>query len=196
MWLGMGYSLGWYYTFTYYGHAGWPMPLMDACAAIILYYFSVLNVATEIQAVHWMIVFPAAGALWTGAIWYSAPKFGLSRPRLARWVLQVSLGALPIVLAGPPMAAVAAHTESGLSAQRMIDVALRHGFVNPAGWLTPLYFSLGLCGAAWQFAAYRRTFSGSLYRSFTHLLTSAVLTVITACVVGAVVGLPLRLALE
>lgn len=196
LWLGLAFSLGWYYTFTYYGHAGWPMPLVDACAAIIIYYFSVLNVDTEIQAAHWMLVFPLAGAIWTTAIWLLAPRFGQTRPPLARWCFLMALSALPIVLASPPTAFLAGETSEGFRAQRMIDVALRHGVVAPAGWLTPLYFSLGVAGLLMQLFAYRRTFPGPVYRALLHLLIASVATVLASCVAGAALGLPLRIWLE
>lgn len=60
-WLALAVSLGWYYTVTYFGAVGWPMPSVETLGVLFLYYFSVLNVATEIQAVHWLLVFPLRG---------------------------------------------------------------------------------------------------------------------------------------
>jgi hypothetical protein len=196
LWLGLAFSLGWYYTFTYYGHAGWPMPMVDVCAAIILYYFSVLNVDTEIQAIHWMLVFPIAGALWAWAIWFLAPRFKQERPPLSHWALALSTSASPILLAGPAMALLAAKTDADFSTQRMIDVALRHGFVTPPAWLSPLFLLLGLLGLGWQIVAYQRCFKAPLFLALLHTLAAALLTVTTACVVSAAAAIPLRHWLE
>ncbi len=196
LWTGLGFSLGWYYTFTYYGHAGWPMPMVEVCAAIILYYFSVLNAATEIQAIHWMCVFPVAGALWAGEVWHLALYFGRKRPQLSRWLLDMSLSAVPVAIAGPAMTLVAGKTDAGFSGQRMIDVALRHGFVDPPGWLSPLYFALGLLGLGWQVYAYQRHFPGPVFRGLIHTLVAALLTILAACVIGATLSVPLRSILE
>jgi hypothetical protein len=35
LWLGLAFSLGWYYTFTYYGRSGWLMPLPEACGGLL-----------------------------------------------------------------------------------------------------------------------------------------------------------------
>lgn len=67
-WLALSVSLGWYYTVTYFGAIGWPMPSVETIGALVLYYFSVINAATEIQAVHWLAVFPISGFLWAALL--------------------------------------------------------------------------------------------------------------------------------
>jgi len=196
LWLGLGFSLGWYYTFTYYGHAGWPMPMVEVCASIILYYFSVLNVDTEIQAIHWMLVFPAAGALWATEVWHLARHFNRKRPSISQWFLQLSFSAVPIAIAGLAMAVFAGKTDSGFSAQRMMDVALRRGFVDPPDWLSLLYLVLAGLGLAWQVYVYRRNFPGSMFSGLMHTLVAALLTILAACIIGGIISIPMRLILE
>lgn len=196
IWLGVAFSLGWYYTFTYYGHAGWPMPMIEPCAALVLYYFSVLNVDTEIQAVHWMLVFPAAGFLWAWALRFTAPRFGAERPPYARLALLLALGAVPMALPGPWMMWVAGQTDAGFDVNRMIAVALRRGHVLPWPGLSPMYFALGLLGLAIEVAAYARLFGRPLARAIAHYAASAVLLTVSACVLAAVAAWPLRWALE
>lgn len=76
LWLLLGFSLGWYYTFTYYWRSGWPMPTVECCGTLIMYYFSVVTAATPVQAVHWMAVFPPAGVIWAALLTLTAPRFG------------------------------------------------------------------------------------------------------------------------
>ena len=195
LWLGLGFSLGWYYTFTYYGRSGWPMPTPEPCAALVLYYFSVLNLATEIQAVHWMLVFPLSGVLWAFALWFTAPRFRAAppapRPAFSRLHLHLAVAALPMIVPGPVMACMAARTATGFSFGHMIDVALRHSTYAPPVWLTPLYFTLGLCALAWQVRVYYRTFRPAPGNPWLHFFASAILLVLLACLLGAAVGFAL-----
>ena len=107
LYLGLGFSLGMYYTIAYYGRAGWPMPLPEGISALILYYFSVLNEPTVVQAIHWMVLFPVAGALWALLLVITAPFFGVRRPLFSLTFVRFGLTALPLTLAGPCMAFVA-----------------------------------------------------------------------------------------
>lgn len=202
-WAALGFSLGWYYTFTYYGHAGWPMPMPESCNAIILYYFSVLNVATEGQAVHWMLAFPAAGALWAfslhGIYRCLAHKSWLTRVEpspLAQTACRLALATLPIGVLGPWMAWLAGASRGGFSFERMMAVALRRGNVSPWPWLTPLYFGTGLLCLVLEIRACRRSFPLPVIQSALHFVVSVVLLTVLACLAGALLGLPLRLVFE
>lgn len=196
VWLGVGFSMGWYYTFTYYGRAGWPMPVPEVCASLILYYFSVLNVDTEIQAVHWMLVFPAAAGLWVASLRVLAGKMGAKLPPFAGTYLMFSLAALPMALPGPWTAWIAAATPDGPTWARMMAVALRRGSVSSWQWLSPMYFGLGLASFGLQVLAYRRLFPGRAARPWVHYPLSGILLVLASAVTGAVAALPLRALLE
>jgi len=196
LWLGLGLSLGWYYTFTYYGRSGWPMPLPDCCAALILYYFSVLNAPTEIQAVHWMLVFPMAGILWVFALWGLAPFFGGRRPAFDRTLFRISLASLPLVAPAAWMTYIAGNTADGFTRERMFLVALRRANVSPWTWLSPLYLALGLLALALQVYLYRKSFGLHCKKAWQHFMASAILLTVLACVVGALAGMPLRLCFE
>ena len=110
IWLALGLGLGWYYTVTYYGRSGWPMPTPDVCSALVLYYFSVLNVATEGQAVHWLVVFPVAGMLWVTALWALAPRFHGNRPPFDRALFWFALTSVPMIVPAPWMSFIAGVT--------------------------------------------------------------------------------------
>ncbi|MCC6694399.1 MAG: hypothetical protein IT365_02105 [Candidatus Hydrogenedentes bacterium] len=196
IWLGIGFSLGWYYTFTYYGRAGWPMPLPETCAALVLYYFSVLNVDTEWQALHWMLVFPAAAALWVECLRRCARWMGLAQPPFATVFVLFGLAALPLALPGPWMAWIAGLMDGGFHADRMLAVALRRGFVTPWTWLSPMYAGLGTIGLVLHIRVYSRIFRIPRAKAFMHFPVSMIVLVIVAAVLASVAALPLRLWFE
>lgn len=188
IWLGLGFSLGWYYTFTYYGRTGWPMPMVEPCAAIILYYFSVLNVAAEGQAAHWLVVFPVAGTLWAWSLWITARWMNLPRPRFAETLTQIAWTCWPLVAPGPAMAYWAGRTNTGFEWARMVQVALNRTRLPSWPWLTSLYVGLGVCALVCQMGACRRMFPGPWKKSVVHYVVSAIVAVMLACAVGALAG--------
>lgn len=197
LWLGVGLSLGWYYTFTYYGKTGVPMPTIEPCLALVMYYFSVLNVITEVQAVHWMAVFPAAGAMWAYTLTRTAPLFDICRRTFPDAFLLLALAALPLALPAPWMSWVAgvAPGES-FSVERMLLVALRRDGQTPWPTLTPMYLGLGLFSLGLQIAAYARLFRAPFRVALKHYCGAAVVASAAAAIFGAVVAIPLRLVLE
>lgn len=196
VWLGLGFSLGWYYTITYYGRTGIPVPTPESCAALILYYFSVLNVATEIQAIHWMLVFPMAGALWTFVLVLLAPRFGAPRPACWSTLRRISLCSLPLVIPGPWLMRIAGTNDSGFHWDRMLAVALRHGGVDPWPGLNEIYVGLGLVVLILEALAYRQTFPLRGLTAWRHTTAAGCILVLFAAITGAVVGAPLRAVLE
>ena len=196
LWLALGFSLGWYYTFTYYGRTGIPMPLPEACAALILYYFSVLNTASEIQAVHWMAVFPLAGALWVYALRIAGRWFGVQLQPPARAARRLALASVPVSLPGPLLAYLAGRHDAVFSWGRMTAVAVRHASARPGDWLTPVYLGLGVAALFLHLYAYHTTFRASGKQAVLHFLVSAVVLTLLACIVGAGAALPLRFCLE
>ncbi|MCC6491170.1 MAG: hypothetical protein IT364_27020 [Candidatus Hydrogenedentes bacterium] len=196
IWLGVGFSLGWYYTFTYYGRAGWPMPLPETCAALVLYYFSVLNVDTEWQALHWMLVFPAAAALWVECLRRCARWMGYAQPPFRTVFLLFGLATLPLALPGPWMAWIAGIQDGAFHVDRMLAVALRRGFVTPWSWLSPMYAGLGTLGLFLQLTAYKRNFRMPGAKAWMHYPLSMLALVATSAVSAAIAALPLRLWFE
>ena len=195
-WLGLGFSLGWYYTITYYGRTGIPIPTPESCAALILYYFSVLNVATEIQALHWMVVFPMAGALWTVSLVLLAPRFGAPRPDCWPTLRRMAVCSLPLVIPGPWLMWIAGMTDAGFSGERVIAVALRRGGVNPWPGLIALYVGLGLAVLILEVLAYRRLFPLRGLGALRHVAAAGILLILLAAITGAVAAVPLRVVLE
>jgi hypothetical protein len=196
LWLGLAVSAGWYYTVTYYGRTGLPVPTPEVMASFILYYFSVLNVETELQAVHWMAVFPLAGILWTLCLWVLAPRFNFARPPAGRLALWLALCSIPLVAPAPGMTLVAARTEDGFDAARMLAVALRRGGVAPWPGLNALYLGLGAASLVLEGAVLRRLFSWRGRRGALHGLTAAIALVVAAATAGALAAMPLRAWLE
>ena len=172
------------------------MPTPDCCASLIIYYFSVLNAATEIQAVHWMLVFPISGALWVFSLSALAPLFGEQRPAFGKTAFRFSMTSLPLSALGPWMTYIAGNTADGFVWKRMIRVALRRAGVWPWPWLNALYVVLGLLVLVAQVYVYRKTFSPRGKKAWQHFFTSAILLSVLACSVGALAAIPLRFFLE
>ncbi|MDZ4861279.1 MAG: hypothetical protein SGI88_20090 [Candidatus Hydrogenedentes bacterium] len=197
IWLGVGLSLGWYYTFTYYGRTGVPMPTIEPCAALVLYYFSVINVRTEIQAVHWMIVYPAAGLLWAWALQITARYMKLETPKFSVALFALACAAIPLAIPAPWMTWVAGHVqEKDFEMSRMLLVALRREEQAPWTALTPMYVALGFVALGCQLYVYRRLYKLSLNVAVKHYLISAVVLSGIAAVIGATAALPMRYLLE
>ncbi len=196
LWLLLAFSLGWYYTYTWYGRVGWPMPVPEPGSALLMYYFSVLNVQTEIQALHWLIVFPLSGLLWVAVLAVTAPFYGGRRTEYPYAALRFSMTALPLALPGPLLALMAARTPSGLSFARMWAVALRRGAVEPGTWVTPLYVGLGVVCLIWQIVLYVRVFDIHGKKAWLHYLVSLILLALMSVGLGVLTALPLRYWLE
>lgn len=196
IWFAVAFSLGWYYTFTYYGRAGWPLPMPEPCAALVLYYFSVLNVDTEFQAIHWLAVFPLAGMLWSFSLCLTGRRLKLPSPDWMIVFRDLSFSAIPLALPGPWMAWVAGVRDGEFTWQRMVAVALRRGHVEPWYWLSPMYLVLGLAGLAIQIVMYRRLFAGTSRQHWIHYPVAAIVLIVASSVFAALVAIPLRLWLE
>jgi hypothetical protein len=196
LWLLFAFSLGWYYTITYYGREGWPMPSVEGCGGLILYYFSVLNTATEIQAIHWMIVFPLAGVVWVALLRLTAPYFGGGTVELHWAAFRFALATLPLSLPGPYLAWVAAHARGGWSLRVMFEVALRRGGVQPWAWLSPLYLGLALLALAWHIYVYAHVFELHGKQAWRHFLITGILFVLVVAGLGSILGVPLRYYVE
>lgn len=197
IWLAVGLSLGWYYTFTYYGRTGVPMPTIESCAALVLYYFSVLNVRTEIQAVHWMVVFPIAGALWAFALQLIAKYLRITTPAFTTAFLMLACASIPLALPAPFMTWIAGYeSDSGFDLTRMYMVALRRDNQAPWPTLTPMYLGLGFLSLALQFYAYRRLYPIPARQAIVHYLLSAVVLSAAAAVIGATAAIPMRFLME
>ena len=192
LWLFLAFSLGWYYTFTYYGRSGWPMPTLESGGGIILYYFSVLNVRTELQALHWMLVFPVCGILWAAFLSLTAPAYGARNENFAQSLLSFALTTLPLSLPGIYMAYVAGGARRGWSVGTMVDVALRRANVSSWGWLSYMYFGLACAALAWHVYVYRKTFPMPGRAAWRHFLLTAILYFVFLVGLGTVVSIPLR----
>lgn len=196
LWLGFGLALGWYYTITYYGRTGLPIPTPDTCAALILYYFSVLNVDTKWQAFHWMLVFPAAGALWTWALSWSARRLKLPPAPFPILAFRLALANAPLTLAAPWLTWVAAQTPDGLSLSHMFAVALRHAFLSPWPALNPTFLVLGLSSLALQIFVYRLSFSSRGAKACIHFLLALIALIAISATIGGLAAIPMRAAFE
>jgi hypothetical protein len=196
-WLLLSVSIGWYYTVTYFGRVGWPMPSVETVGALLLYYFSVLNVDTEIQAIHWVLVFPIAGFLWSLLLCEVARRSGqATNPERARLAAMIALASLPLSLPLPYMMFVAGETVEGWQLQRMLDVALRRGNVSPWPMLSPVYFTLGVAAIALHAAMLRHSFQYGWLRLLRHTGLTAVVFLLAVALSGTAASYPLRWWLE
>ncbi len=196
IWLGVGFSLGWYYTFTYYGRTGIPIPFPEVFSALVLYYFSVLNADTEIQAIHWMVVFPLAGALWVASLRWVATAMGYEKSNFANVYMRFSLAALPVALPAPVLAWLAGQYNGGFDWQRMLNVALRRVHTGPWWWLTPLFLGLGVTVLVFQLIQYRRTFPMPIKHASRHIPLAAIVLSVTSILLGTLASIPLRWWIE
>jgi len=196
LWLALAFSLGWYYTFTYYGRSGWPMPSMEGCGGIIFYYFSVLNVRAEIQAVHWMLSFPLAGVLWVMLLSFTAPYFRQRNENFAWSLVQFGLASLPLSLPGPYMAYLAGKINGVWTFHAMIEVAFRRAGGPPFDWLTPLYLGLGVAALLCHVYVYSQVFNLRGKDAWKHFLITAALFFCAIAGLAAIMAGPLRYFLE
>ncbi len=196
LWLALAFSLGWYYTFTYYGRSGWPMPSMEGCGGIIFYYFSVLNVRAEIQALHWMLAFPLAGILWVMLLSFTAPYFKQRNENLAWSLVQFGLAALPLSLPGPYMAYLAGKANGVWTFHTMLDVAFRRVGGPPFDWLTPLYLGLSAAALLCHVYVYSQVFHLRGKDAWKHFLLTAALFFCAIAGLACILAGPLRYFLE
>lgn len=171
LYLLFGLSLDCYYTATYFGGSGWPLPSCEALSGVLLYYLSVVNLAnasTELQAVHWMISFVASGYLWIGALCYSSSMiYGTTAhrdtasedPACHRFTslgLPVALATIPVSAPIPFMVWWIGGTAQGFSWSHFVAVCLRRAFVDPPIWLNYAYLVLGTAVLVTQIAVLRK----------------------------------------
>jgi hypothetical protein len=196
LWLAAGFSLGWYYTFTYYGRQGWPMPLLETSGALIAYYFSVLNVDTRWQAIHWMAIFPITAIIWVAVLRWSARLVDAAKPSWRRLLMATAAAALPLALPGPWLAWLAGTKYGAFEWETMIKIALRRDGYSPWNWLSPMYFSLGLAGLALELTIFTRGRGATARQLAIHYLVSAIIYTVACCAAAAVLAWPLRNWLE
>ena len=101
-----------------------------------------------------------------------------------------------VITQGGRIAWLAGQTSSGFEVHRMVAVALRRGVVTPPGWLTPLYFGLGLVALAAQIYVYGHTLQVPRRRAWMHWPAAAVVLVLVCIVAASLVAYPLRYAFE
>ena len=196
LWLLLAIGVGWYYAITDYDRSGWPMPVPEACAPLILYYFSVLNAPTWVQALHWLVLFPIAGVLWVTTLTVTAPFFGGRRTEYGWALVRFAVTTLPLAAPTPLMAYLAGQTGYGFAWGRMVAVVLRQAGCMPWWWLTPLYVVLATIELVWQLFVYVKVFDTHGKKAVLHYLVSAVLLALLSCGAGTLTALSLRWWLE
>jgi len=196
LWLLVAVSVGWYYVFTYYGRTGIPIPLPEPCAALILYYFSVLNASTKLQAAHWLVAFPVAGLLWVGALTVTAPFFGGRHEHFGWAAGRLSRTLLPVLIPLPVVAYLAGAGFGGFSLSQMTAVALRESGAPAPWWLTPVYLGTAVAALLWQFSTYKKVYDLHGKKAALHLAASAVALTLVSAGIGAVIAYPLRQLFE
>lgn len=209
LYLLFGLSLGCYYTATYFGGTGLPVPPCEAISGILFYYFSVVNASTEIQAVHWMITFVLAGYIWIAALWctfrvsartgHAAPTYDEAPGapnRFAALGLSVASATIPLSLPLPFMIRWMGTAGDGFSWSRFIAVCLRHAWVNPPMWLNYVYLGLGSVALVVQVVLVRRLWRVSWKRFLVTFAIAFCMALVVSIASGAILSLPLRAALE
>lgn len=196
LWGALGFSLGWYYTITYFGGRGSPLPSPESLYGLIVYYFSVLNANTTVQALHWMAVFPLSGILWVSVLSFTSPYFEGRRAHFSYTLFRFGLATLPLSVPGPAMAYLAGNKGHGFEWARMVAVALRREGMTGWPWLTPLYVGLAVGALGLQIYFYRIAFDIRGKKAWAHFLTAAILMTLIAAGLGTLTAIPLRALLE
>jgi hypothetical protein len=208
IYLSFGLSLGCYYTATYFGATGWPLPSCEAIGGVLLYYFSVVNAPTELQAVHWMAVFAAAGYLWIAGLWYVSARLTAAAPLaaqpdgatahdgFARIAPAVAVSTLPLSVPIPFMVWWMGGTDGGFSWSRFVAVCLRHAWVSPPIWLNHVYFVLAAITLATQFTILRRQLRMNWKRLCVTFAVAFVMLLVISIASGTLLSYPLRLLFE
>ncbi len=203
-----GLSLGCYYTATYFGATGWPLPSCEAIAGVLLYYFSVMNTSTELQAVHWMVVFVAAGYLWIASLWHVSDRLtgaatlaagsdgAAAQERFARLGRSVAVSTLALSVPIPFMVWWIGGTDSGFSWSRFVAVCLRHGWVTPPIWLNHVYFVLATVTFVTQMVVIRRQWRMNWKRFCVTLGVAFVMLLVISIASGTLLSYPLRRLFE
>ena len=179
LYVSFGLSLGCYYTATYFGRSGWPLPSCEAISGVLLYYFSVIYTTTEVQAAHWISVFVASGYLWIASLWFvsnrvsctsalraNPERFSTAHDRFTGLGLAVAIATIPLSLPLPFMIWWMGGGSRGFHWSRFIAMCLRHAWVTPPTWLNYIYFGLAAAAFVAQVAIVRRQFPVIRKRSF------------------------------
>lgn len=160
--LGLGLSLGMYYTVTYYGRAAIPLPGFVALGAPFQYYVLVDEQQdTVIQAWLWMACFPFVGLLWRGtlALLGRCMRLPVRGKALAGAVWATTW---PLLLPIPALVWMLGQADAGgLQWEAFVGACLRRQFVANAAWLTPVYFALALVALALELRALWRLAAGA-----------------------------------
>lgn len=196
LYLALGFSLGCYYTATYFGGSGWPLPSCEAVSGVLLYYFSVINTSTEMQAFHWMAVFVAAGYLWIASLWHVSNRLTGSHDRFIKLGLPLALATIPMSLPIPFMVIWMGGTSVGFVWSHFVSVCLRRAWVNPPIWLNYVYSGLAIVALTMQIAIIRRKWGGNWKRFLATLALAFGLLLVAAIGTGTLLSYPLSALLE
>ncbi|MCC6728355.1 MAG: hypothetical protein IT208_03350 [Chthonomonadales bacterium] len=154
--LAAGVSVGLYYTASYYGRAGGPVPTPVALAAPLAYYVALpASADTRQQALLWEAAFVACGVLWAATLCACGRAVG-RRPPLSGMVCVVGAVGWPLLAPLPWMAAAAGATPSGWRWSQLLDVCLRRAWMDPAPWMHAAYFAAGLAALGFEALVLRR----------------------------------------
>jgi len=210
LYLSFGLSLGCYYTATYFGRGGWPLPSCEAVSGALLYYFSVMNTTTETQAVHWVTVFVVAGYLWIASLWVVSNRLagtvparpnhvrrlGRGHDRFTALGLSVAVATIPVSLPIPFMVRWMGGTRDGFHWSRFIAVCLRHGWVNAPIWLNYVYCALAGTAFIAQIVLLRRRWRINLKRTLITLAVAFGMLLVISIGAGLLLSYPLRAVFE
>mgnify|MGYP005838154857 CR=1 FL=1 len=195
LWLAFGFTLGWYYTFTY-SHStalsGGAIPTIEACGGFIMYYFSAVNASPMAQLLRWMAVFPVAGILWAALLALTAPCFGGKTERFSEAVFRLALASLPLTPPGLYLAYLAGGARGSWSIRVMLDVAMHRVGVTSPPWVSPVYQVLGLIAFACHLYVYQGAFGARGGRALLHFLVTGLVYILVIVGLATLAAIPLR----
>jgi len=187
--IGLGLSLGMYYTVVSFSRVVVPLPGFVALGAPFLYYNMLHGLPNTVtQAWLWMACFPVVGLMWRGALWVTASLLRLPvRPNdIAR---ATGRCAWPLLLPALAMMLALGWTKRyGFQWDAFVEVCLRRRSVSDPGWPTPVFVPLAILAMGLELRSIWRLVSYVPARRKWGLVAGAVfLTLIAIAAVGQTV---------
>jgi hypothetical protein len=187
--LGVGVSVGLYYTELYYGRHGALLPTPVCISAPLIYYVArPSSLTAEAQAALWMALFPVCALTWVCLLLLAT---GRTRTvaSVARLLWGLALASLPIVGALPWMVWVCGAAPDGWSWRRLVDVSLRRAFVESSPAMTLVFVACAALAMLLEGAAARRFLGGRwVFRAAACVGAQVVVSVVGGLVLASVLG--------
>ncbi|MCP4640357.1 MAG: hypothetical protein GY851_07995 [bacterium] len=190
LWIGIGFSAGWFLYLTDHGRAGWPLPTPEAAGGFLIYKYSTTTFQRAARDLHWMLSVTGGGLLWPWLLHLTAPFYGGGGRRLHEVMVRFALTGIPIVVLGLLAAVAAWQNGWGYWWSASDWFTSWMSLSRPWDWIQPVYLTTAVGVVIIQLVVYWKSFSVRGVNAVWHILVSGAL--LAAVSVGS--GTLLRLA--